>query len=188
MALRLTTTSLVPEPPSSPSPSVDPYAPHSLAARGRAALLARHYDDFRACFEEAGAIEDPSERYDARKQLIEHGLAAGGQTAPQHAAEILLATATESVRCSRPSRPSRSCSTTRAWRCYELWSLDAAQALFRAANRLDPEVPHLQRNLAECTRRKRSAGRPKMPLYGVTPAARRDAPRLWPGALARPPG
>ena len=47
---------------------------------------------------------------------------------------------------------------------YELGAVKAAEALFSAAQRLDPELPNVERNLAECTRRKRA---------GVRVAARR---------------
>jgi len=57
---------------------------------------------------------------------------------------------------------------------YELWSLDAAQALFRAARRLDPTQPNVERNLDEVARRKR-AGRRVRPLHGAVPGLARRA-------------
>ena len=42
---------------------------------------------------------------------------------------------------------------------YELGAVKAAQALFAAAQRLDPELPNVERNLAECARRKRAGVR-----------------------------
>ena len=42
---------------------------------------------------------------------------------------------------------------------YELGAVKAAQALFSAAQRLDPELPNVERNLAECARRKRAGVR-----------------------------
>ena len=59
--------------------------------------------------------------------------------------------------------------------CYELWSLDAAQALFRAARRLDPELPDIERNLHEVARRQRAAGRRTRPLHAAVPGLARRA-------------
>ena len=57
---------------------------------------------------------------------------------------------------------------------YELWSLDAAQALFRAARRLDPSLPNVEANLDEVARRKR-AGRRTRPLHAAVPGLARRA-------------
>ncbi len=56
---------------------------------------------------------------------------------------------------------------------YELWSLDAAHAIFKAAHALDPALPHLKRNLGELARRRREAsqsGRSLKPLHAAVPA------------------
>ena len=56
---------------------------------------------------------------------------------------------------------------------YELWSLDAAHAMFKAAQALDPALPHLKRNLDELGRRRREAsqsGRSLKPLHATVPA------------------
>ena len=42
---------------------------------------------------------------------------------------------------------------------YELGAVKAATALFSAAQRLDPELPNVERNLSECTRRRRKGVR-----------------------------
>ena len=66
---------------------------------------------------------------------------------------------------------------------YELWSLDAAFAMFKAAHRLDPSIPHLQRNLQELARR-RQGMRPGKPLHPAVPALGRAGEEA--GAQARP--
>ena len=56
---------------------------------------------------------------------------------------------------------------------YELWSLDAAHALFKAAHGLDPALPHLKRNLDELAKRRREAsqsGSSLKPLHAQVPA------------------
>lgn len=46
---------------------------------------------------------------------------------------------------------------------YELWSLDGARALFQAALRLDPSLPHVRSNLDELGRRRRVV---RVPMAG----------------------
>jgi tetratricopeptide (TPR) repeat protein len=53
--------------------------------------------------------------------------------------------------------------------------------MFKAAERLDPALPHLKRNLDELSRRRREAGRgerPIKPLHAAVPALARRAKRL----------
>jgi tetratricopeptide (TPR) repeat protein len=68
---------------------------------------------------------------------------------------------------------------------YELGALDAAAELFGAALRLDPELPHAERNLAEVARRRQ---REKLPLPASIaarlPGLERDGRRA--AARARP--
>ena len=68
---------------------------------------------------------------------------------------------------------------------YELGGLDAAADLFRAALRLDPELPHAERNLAEVERRRRR-GKPSLPaaIAARLPRLERDGRRA--AARAQP--
>ena len=69
---------------------------------------------------------------------------------------------------------------------YELWSLDAAAALFAAARRLDPELANVQRNLDEIARRRKGGVAPAFPraiavaLTEIARRARRVADRARP--------
>ena len=58
--------------------------------------------------------------------------------------------------------------------CYELWALEGARALFSAAARLDPGLPHLANNRAEVGRRL-AAARPRRPLHAAVPGLVRRA-------------
>ena len=54
---------------------------------------------------------------------------------------------------------------------YELWSLDGARALFQAALRLDPSLPHVRRNLEEIGRRRAQPSAASAERAGVRRAA-----------------
>ncbi|MGO9751592.1 MAG: glycosyltransferase [Solirubrobacteraceae bacterium] len=171
MALRLTTTSLATAASSCPPSSAGPHAVNALVdpliASAKAALNGGRFGGYHECFDQANTIEDPSKRYYARKQLIEHGFDAAGRTPARQAAEILLEVATAAVAVLEADPAEPVLLNYAGVALYELWSLDAAQSLFVAANRLDPTVPHLRRNIAECKRRKRGPGRPNRPLHGA---------------------
>ncbi|MGO9902040.1 MAG: glycosyltransferase [Solirubrobacteraceae bacterium] len=163
MALRLTTTSLPPQaPPSARSALI------ALTARAGAALVERRFDRYRDCFTQAQAIEDLQRRYQGRKLLIEQGFATCARVPRARAPEILIATATAAIDILAENPAEPVLLNYAAVALYELWSLDAAQALFAAAQRLDPSLPHTRRNIAECKRRKRSAGGPTRQLQGVS--------------------
>jgi glycosyltransferase involved in cell wall biosynthesis len=181
MALRLTSTSLADEKPQAPAsarPETVGAAVQALAARAPLALLRRAYDEYRSLFDEATAFEDPNRRYQARKLLVEQGFTASAQVPAAQAAEILAAVAAAAVAALElePAEPVLVNYAGVAF--YELWSLDAARALFTAAGRLDPSLPHVRRNLAECTRRRRAGAAPHRPRHGVSPELIRRAKRV----------
>ena len=73
---------------------------------------------------------------------------------------------------------------------YELWSLDAAHAIFKAAHGLDPALPHLKRNLDELARRRREAsqsGRSLKPLHASVPGLAAQGPQHRQARPSRPP-
>ncbi|HEV2062888.1 MAG TPA: glycosyltransferase family 2 protein, partial [Solirubrobacteraceae bacterium] len=156
MALRLTDATPSPEPGSSsatPTPALA--SADLLAVRADAALVTRDVPGYRALFAEAASVEDPHRRYQARKRLIERGLTAGGSEitamAPVFAAVALEAL---DVLDDDPREPLILNYAGVAF--YELGELGAAEQLFRAARRLDPDLPHLDRNLEEIGRRRRA--------------------------------
>ena len=147
MALRL--TDAAPEPqPSGPPAAV-------LAPRAEAALGARDIAGYRALFVEAAQVEDVHRRYEARKRLIEAGLATGGSDLAAMG-PVFAAVAREAldVLAEDPREPLLLNYAGIAF--YELGELAAAEELFKAAHRLDPELPHVERNLTEIGRRRRA--------------------------------
>jgi tetratricopeptide (TPR) repeat protein len=138
-----------------------------MSARAQASLLARDFKGYRALFDEAAAIEDVHRRYNVRKRVIEQGLQAAGNAAQKDVAQIylLVARATVSLLDEDPREPYFLNYLGVAF--YELGALDAAESLFRAALRLDETVPHVEGNLREIARRRKSrAG------VGVPPAVK----------------
>jgi tetratricopeptide (TPR) repeat protein len=106
--------------------------------------------------------------------LLEQGLLAVGQQNAARALGVLLVVAQSAIALleQEPREPILLDYTAIAM--YELWSLDAARALFKAAARLDPSLPHLRRNLAECDRRRREQPSPR-PLHPALPGLARRA-------------
>src|SRR5437660_710305 len=81
----------------------------------------------------AAAYENPDERYHARVLLTERGLGAAGTAAQAQAVGIFLAIAQSLVDAlsEEPREPVLLAYAGVAF--YELWSLDAARAMFRSA-------------------------------------------------------
>jgi tetratricopeptide (TPR) repeat protein len=162
-----------------------------LAARARAqlALAGGNLDGYKALFGQAAEHEDPHARYHARVKLTEEGLtAAASQSSSQARATQLFVAITSALLDALEEEPREpTLLNYAAIALYELWSLDAAHALFTAAARLDPALPHLKRNLEECKRRRRELGRgakPLRPLHAAVPGlaarARETANRARP--------
>lgn len=147
MALRLST-------PKSSAPAQPTRVAERLAARAQSALFARDYKAYREVFAETGDIENEHRRYQARKALIDQGMAAAGNSG-QDIAQLFLtvARATVSLLEENPREPYFLNYLGVA--LYELGQLDAAEQLFRAALRLDDTVPFVDGNLREIARRRR---------------------------------
>ncbi len=147
MALRLST-------PKSTAPVQPTRVAERLAARAQSALFARDYKAYREVFAETAAIEDVHRRYQARKALIDQGMAAAGNSG-QDIPQLFLnvARATVSLLDENPREPYFLNYLGVA--LYELGQLDVAEQLFRAALRLDDTVPFVEGNLREIARRRR---------------------------------
>lgn len=182
MALRLTTIDAVTDDGSTQPVDGGRWAA-GLAGRGLAALRAGNLDGYRALVAEAASREEPHRRYQAQVALIEHGLAAAGEAAPAMAARIFANVAEAALNLLEGSPNEPIVLNYAGVACYELWSLDGARALFRAARRLDPALPNVERNLSEVARRGR-APRPRQPLHPQTMALGRRARAV--AARARP--
>ena len=193
MALRLSVSSLTPETrPVTGGDVVTPAPALSLAAQlsaeARVALDAHDLDSYRALFARATGDDDGSLVFHARTRLIEEGLAAAQRTdSSGRAIQIFIAVAKAAIDLleEEPREPILLNYTAIA--LYELWSIDAAQELFKAVRRLDPAMPHLDKNLEQLAQRKRElnrAGRGSKPLHASVPAlaarARALAPRARP--------
>ena len=150
MALRLSTPGNTDEQPARRA--------ERLTARAQASLLARDLKGYRALFDETSEIEDIHRRYQARKHLIETGLAQTDRTAQGDLPQLFLtiSRAILSLLDDEPREPYFLNYLGVA--LYELGANDPAEQLFRATLRLDPTVPHAESNLeAIAQRRKRGA-------------------------------
>jgi tetratricopeptide (TPR) repeat protein len=145
-----------------------------LAAEAQALLAAGELDRYRALFVRASELQDPDIRYSAQVALLEQGLTAGGQQNSARVLGVLLIVAQSAVALLEQEPREPVLLNYAAIAMYELWSLDAARALFKAAARLDPSLPHLRSNLAECARRRREQPNPR-PLHPALPGLARRA-------------
>jgi tetratricopeptide (TPR) repeat protein len=146
MALRLTDAT--------PSPENQPVSTASLEARAKACLARRDVAGYLKLFAEAAAIEDVHRRYEARKHLLEAGLGTDGREVEAMAAVFAaVARAALDVLGDEPREPLILNYAGIAF--YEVGELAPAEALFKAAHRLDPDLPHVERNLEEIARRRR---------------------------------
>ncbi len=123
-----------------------------LPALAQQLLAADDLEGYRRLFALAQSIEDRHRRYWASATVIESGLAA---VAGAHAARLpalnmtLAACALDALEC-EPSEPRLLGYAGTI--LHELWSLDAAQAMFEAAKRLDPQLADIDRSLAAARR------------------------------------
>src|SRR4051795_3691085 len=154
MALRLSK-------PQNPSPRPGTGSAQ-LGARARTLLATGDLAGYRGLFAEAAAEPDIHRRYAARKELLEAGLAVP-RGAVQQVAPVFVAVAAEGLAllAERPAEPALLNLVGIAF--YELGALAGAKALFQAAHRLDPELPHVKRNLDEIARRRRTNVNPQVP-------------------------
>jgi tetratricopeptide (TPR) repeat protein len=141
----------------------------SLRDQARLQLAINQLEGYRALFDRAGEHEDLHSRYHARVLLIEEGLAAADKSSSQALLTRLLVTIAQAALQALEEEPREPVLLNYAGvALYELWSLDAAQAMFKAANRLDPALPHLKRNLKELGQRRKGT-RLSKPLHAAVP-------------------
>ncbi|HZE03574.1 MAG TPA: glycosyltransferase, partial [Solirubrobacteraceae bacterium] len=182
MALRLTGTTLQ---PSAQSPAGQPRdSAQSLALQARTTLASDDVAGYAALFGPAAEIADPHRRLEAQLALLEVGLSGSARASEGTATRLFVAVADAALAMleGEPSEPF--VLNLAGVACYELWSLDAAEALFEAARRLDPGLADAARNLQEVARRRRTAGRRTRPLHAAVPGLARRARNV--AARARP--
>src|SRR3954451_21014997 len=145
MALRLTTAS---------APKTVSRSPAELAALARTLLGRGDVAAYKALFEEVAEDTDPHRRYRARTTLLEVGM--GNHAAPKLLPKVLLATARAAVDMLEKEAREPVLLNYAGVVFYELGALKPAEQLFKAARRLDQDLPHVGRNLEELGRRRRN--------------------------------
>ena len=171
---------------STPQAAPTPQSPNAFGAQlrdqARLHLTSNQLERYRALFDRAAKHEDSQARYHARVLLIEEGLSAAGKAASQAQATQLFVAVADAALTALEEEPREPILLNYAGvALYELWSLDAAYDLFKAAGRLDPALPHLKRNLNELGRR-RKGHRPNKPLHAAVPGLAARARELAPKA------
>ncbi len=153
MALRLTGSPTTAQTTTPPDPS----------AAAAVCLDRNDVDGYLALFVEVAGIEDVHARYAARTKLVEAALRAGQSAARARVPAIYLAAARATVGLLEEEPREPVLLNYAGVLFYELWSLDAAGALFAAAQRLDPELANVERNLDEVARRRKAGAAPAFP-------------------------
>jgi tetratricopeptide (TPR) repeat protein len=148
-----------------------------LPPRAQAVLAAGDLDAYRELFTQAERLTDPHRRYWASLRLVERGLLATAGASNRRLPAIfatLAAGALESLE-REPCEPRLLNYAGVA--LYELWSLDAARELFKAAVRLDPSLGEAKQNLTQVAARQRAlrSARSRAPLHPSLPDLARRA-------------
>jgi tetratricopeptide (TPR) repeat protein len=173
MALRLTGKTLQSSAPAA-TPTQPAVTAESMAFQARSALGAGDVAGFSALFATADGLTDPHRRFHAKLALIDAGMAVTAQASESLATRVYLTVAQGALDMLEVTPSEPTILNLAGVALYELWSLDAAQALFRAARRLDASLPNVEANLDEVARRKR-AGRRSRPLHAAVPGLARRA-------------
>ncbi len=141
----------------------------ALAVEARRRVLDRDVPGWTELLAEVGRLDDPAQRLFARKLVAEATLDAPTDD-PLLLARTLLALS-EGLLDALEDEPAEPVLLNLAGAaCFELGATDAALELFEAAERLDPELPHVVENLEACRR----AGTP----FGLPPALAAARARL----------
>jgi tetratricopeptide (TPR) repeat protein len=144
MALRLTTAS---------APKTAGRSPAELSALARTHLSRGDTAAYLSLFADVASDTDPHRRFRARTALLQAGmnLPLPAKLVPK----VLLAGARASVELLEEEPREPVILNYGGVFLYELGALKPAEQLFKAAKRLDPDLPHVGRNLDELARRRR---------------------------------
>jgi tetratricopeptide (TPR) repeat protein len=180
MALRLTTAKTAFESTRRPG--------EEATELGRAALASDNLKRYRELLAVCDRENDYQRAYKARRTLIELGFERLEKVGEVAAVPLMTAVAAAAVDAleQEPNEPVMLNYAGIAF--YEVGFLKAAEELFKAARRLDPELPHVAKNLSEIARRRRNgmdvaAGLPgnlAAPLKGLALRAERVAKKAQP--------
>jgi glycosyltransferase involved in cell wall biosynthesis len=126
------------------------------AVTNRAATLLDAHDlaGWRKLVDGAAQLSEHNDRYQARRLLIESTLTRRA-SAPAQTAERFLAGAVAALDALDDEPREPALLNFAGVLIYELGAVVAAEALFRAAQRLDAELPDVANNLRECRRRRK---------------------------------
>jgi tetratricopeptide (TPR) repeat protein len=158
MALRLAAPVDGPAKKTTAAPATGAAAVATVVNRAPALLNAHDLDGWRALAKQAAALAEHNDRYSARSTLLQSALAQNAAaSSPVQIAERFLAGAVLAldVLDEQPAEPFLL--NLAGIFFYELGAIVAAEALFRAAQRLDDQLPDVANNLRAC-RARRKAG------------------------------
>jgi glycosyltransferase involved in cell wall biosynthesis len=164
-------------------PTAAPVDPREAAA---AALVREDLAAYRTLFAGTAAEESVHARYAARRALLEAGLQGPQREAPKATAQRFATVAGVALDALEAEPREPVFLNYAGVALYELGSLSAAEALFRAAYRLSPTLPHVRENLDALVARRRAGRRPTLPaaVAAVLPGLARRAERV--AAAAQP--
>ncbi|HVV58500.1 MAG TPA: glycosyltransferase [Gaiellaceae bacterium] len=158
-------------------------------ANAEQAVARRDADALAALYGEVAGWSDPQRVFQGRKQITEAVFADANRNAFGDSWATLYATAADALLAALDAEPSEPVFLNYAGvLVYELAELGGAEALFRAAHKLDPTLPHLRENLAAVREQKRAKVRPHLlgPLVPRVKALGLKARRVAAGAKATP--
>ena len=164
-------------------PTAAPVDPHQAAA---SALAREDLAGYRALLADAAAERNVHARYAMRRTLLEVGLAGPPREAPKAVAQRFAVVAGVAIDALEAEPREPVFLNYAGVALYELGSWAAAEALFRAAHRLSPTLPHVRANLDALVARRSSGRRPPLPasVSAVLPSLARRAERC--AAAAQP--
>jgi tetratricopeptide (TPR) repeat protein len=178
MALRLVAPVDGPSQKSTAAPATGAAAVAAVTNRAAALLDAHDLDGWRKLVVAAAQLPEHNDRYLARRLLVESSLAARAGTTAR-TAERFLAGAVAAVEALEDEPREPVLLNFAGVLLYELGAIVAAEALFRAAQRLDAELPDVAGNLKACqARRKQGITTPQ----GLPPQVLRALRDLGPRA------
>jgi tetratricopeptide (TPR) repeat protein len=150
-----------------------------LRAAATSALAREDLAGYRSLFADAASETDVHARYRTRRDLLEAGLAGPARETQKAVAQRFATVAALALDALEDGPREPLFLNYAGIALYELGSWAAAEALFGAAQRLDPALPHVRDNLAALQTRRRSGRRPSLPasVSAVLPAIARRAER-----------
>jgi glycosyltransferase involved in cell wall biosynthesis len=156
MALRLAAPVDGPAKKTNAAPATGAVAVNAVVGRAPALLNVHDLAGWRALAQQAAGLAEHNDRYQARCLLLQSALAANSAAAsPTQIAERFLAAAVVALDAlaEQPAEPILL--NVAGIFFYELGAIVAAEALFRAAQRLDDQLPDVANNLRACKARRK---------------------------------